>query len=53
MRLNGHPQPVQIAATGHAPAAGALLAMTGDTRIAAAGADKIGLNETAIGMGFA
>ena len=26
--------------------------MTGDTRVAAAGADKIGLNETAIGMGL-
>ncbi len=52
MRLYGHPQPVVIAVTGHALAAGALLAMTGDTRIAAAGAHKIGLNETAIGMGL-
>ena len=52
MRLYGHPQPVVVAVTGHALAAGALLAMSCDTRIGAAGPHKIGLNETAIGMGL-
>lgn len=45
-----HPQPVVIACTGHALAAGALLLLTADSRIGAAGDFKIGLNETAIGM---
>lgn len=45
-----HPQPVIIAATGHALAAGALLLLTGDHRIGLNGNFKIGLNETAIGM---
>jgi enoyl-CoA hydratase len=52
MRLYGHPQPVVVAVTGHALAAGALLALAGDTRIGADGPSKIGLNETAIGMGL-
>ncbi|HEX5366162.1 MAG TPA: crotonase/enoyl-CoA hydratase family protein [Acidimicrobiales bacterium] len=52
MRLYGHPQPVVVAVTGHALAAGALLVLACDVRI---GADadppaKIGLNETSIGM---
>ena len=50
MRIYGHPQPVVIAVTGHALAAGALLVLACDTRIGADGPFKIGLNETAIGM---
>jgi enoyl-CoA hydratase len=42
--------PVVIACTGHAVAAGALLLLTGDRRIGASGAFKIGLNETSIGL---
>ena len=45
-----HPQPVVMACTGHALAAGALLLLTGDYRIGAQGEFKIGLNETAIGL---
>lgn len=52
MRIFGHPQPVVVAVTGHALAAGALLALSCDTRIGADGPSKIGLNETAIGMGL-
>jgi enoyl-CoA hydratase len=50
LRLYMHPQPLVIACTGHAVAAGALILLTGDRRIGAAGAFKIGLNEIAIGM---
>ena len=51
MRLFVHPQPTVVAVTGHALAAGALLVLTCDTRIAStASTAKIGLNETAIGM---
>ena len=49
MRIYGHPQPVVVAATGHAIALGALFLLTGDYRIGADGAFKIGLNEAAIG----
>jgi len=42
--------PLVIACTGHALAAGALLVLTGDWRIGATGAFKIGLNEVAIGL---
>ncbi len=52
MRIFGHPQPVVVAVTGHALAAGALLVLSCDTRIGADGPAKIGLNETAIGMGL-
>ena len=52
MRIFTHPQPVVVAVTGHALAAGALLALSCDTRIGAEGPAKIGLNETAIGMGL-
>lgn len=52
MRIFGHPQPVVLAVTGHALAAGALLTLACDTRIGADGPSKIGLNETAIGMGL-
>lgn len=50
MRLFVHPQPTVVAVTGHALAAGALLVLACDTRIASPGTAKIGLNETAIGM---
>jgi enoyl-CoA hydratase len=49
-RLLLHPQPVVVACTGHALAAGALILLAGDTRVGAAGDFKIGLNETAIGL---
>jgi enoyl-CoA hydratase len=52
MRIFGHPQPVSVAVTGHALAAGALLVLSCDTRIGTDGPAKIGLNETAIGMGL-
>jgi enoyl-CoA hydratase len=50
MRLYEHPQPVVVAVTGHALAAGALLVMCCDVRIGADVPAKIGLNETSIGM---
>lgn len=50
MRLFVHPQPTVVAVNGHALAAGALLVLACDTRIASPGTAKIGLNETAIGM---
>lgn len=50
LRLYTFPRPVVIACTGHALAAGAILLMSGDVRIGAAGPFKIGLNEVAIGM---
>ena len=49
-RLFAFPQPVVAACTGHAIAAGAMLLMTADSRVAAQGDFKIGLNEAAIGM---
>ncbi len=52
MRLFGHPQPTVVAVTGHAIAAGGLFLLACDTRIAADVPAKIGLNETAIGMGM-
>ena len=53
MRVYTHPQPVVAAVTGHALAAGALLCLACDTRIGSADLPaKIGLNETAIGMGL-
>ena len=52
MRIYGHPQPVVVGVTGHALAAGALLCLVGDLRIGGDGPAKIGLNETAIGMGL-
>lgn len=50
MRLYGHPQPLVVAATGHALALGALVLLAGDFRIGCNGDFKIGLNETAIGF---
>ena len=52
MRIYGHPQPVVLGVTGHALAAGALLCLSCDVRIGGDGPAKIGLNETAIGMGL-
>lgn len=52
MRIYGHPQPTVVACTGHALAAGALFLLACDTRIGVQGPSKIGLNETAIGMGL-
>ncbi len=53
MRLYTHPQPTVAAVTGHALAAGALVCLACDTRIGSADLPaKIGLNETAIGMGL-
>ena len=49
-RLFLHPQPTVCAVTGHALAAGVLLNLACDTRIAQDKPSKIGLNETAIGM---
>ncbi len=51
-RLFSHPQPLIIACTGHAIAAGAFLLLTADNRIGAAGNFNIGLNETSIGSTF-
>jgi enoyl-CoA hydratase len=50
LRIYQHPQPVVIAVTGHALAAGALLVLACDVRIGADVPVKIGLNETSIGM---
>ena len=50
MRLYGATIPLVVACTGHALAGGALVVLTGDTRIAAAGPFKIGLNEVQIGL---
>jgi enoyl-CoA hydratase len=50
MRLYEAKVPLVIACTGHALAGGALVVLTGDLRIGAAGAFKIGLNEVAIGL---
>ena len=50
MRIYGHPQPTVVAVTGHALAAGALVVLACDTRVAADKQSKIGLNEVAIGM---
>jgi enoyl-CoA hydratase/carnithine racemase len=44
------PIPVVAAITGHAPAGGAVLSIMCDYRVMAAGAFKIGLNETQVGL---
>ena len=49
-RIYRHPQPVLIACTGHAVAAGGLLLLAADIRIGLRGPYKLGLNETAIGL---
>ncbi len=50
MKLYGLPIPTVVACTGHALAGGALMLLTGDVRIGAAGAFRIGMNEVEIGM---
>lgn len=50
MRLYGTPLPLVAACTGHALAGGALVLLTADVRVGAAGAYRIGLNEVSIGM---
>jgi len=50
LRLYAHPQPIVVACTGHAVAAGAIVLLASDARIGAAGEFKIGLNEVGIGM---
>ncbi len=49
MRLYGWPQPLVVAAPGHAIALGAFCVLTGDHRIGVDGDFRIGLNEVAIG----
>ena len=51
-RLFSLPQPLVMACTGHAIAAGALLLLTADSRIGSAGDCKVGLNETSIEASF-
>ena len=50
LRLYALPMPLVVACTGHALAGGALMVLTGDVRVAARGAFRIGLNEVQIGM---
>ncbi len=50
LRLYAATVPLVIACTGHALAGGALVVLTGDQRIGAAGPYRIGLNEVQIGM---
>jgi enoyl-CoA hydratase len=50
MRLYGSPMPIVAACTGHAFAGGALVLLTTDVRVGAAGAFRIGLNEVSIGL---
>ena len=50
MKLYASPIPLVIGCTGHALAGGALVVLTGDYRIGAAGAYRIGLNEVSIGL---
>src|SRR5690606_37189955 len=48
--LAGSPVPVVAAINGHAPAGGCVLALCCDYRVMAAGAYRIGLNETQVGL---
>jgi enoyl-CoA hydratase len=50
LRLYVLPMPLVVACTGHALAGGSLVVLTGDLRLAARGAFRIGLNEVQIGM---
>jgi enoyl-CoA hydratase len=52
LRVFTYPAPVVAAVNGHAIAGGCVLAMQADTRIAAAGNAKIGMNETRLGVGL-
>jgi len=49
-RVFAFPAPVIVACTGHTIAMGLFLASTGDFRIGASGAFKVGANEVAIGL---
>lgn len=51
MKLYASRIPLVVGCTGHALAAGALVVLTGDVRIGATGAYRIGLNEVQIGLG--
>jgi enoyl-CoA hydratase len=50
MKLYASRLPLVVGCTGHALAAGALVLLTGDVRVGAAGAYRIGLNEVQIGL---
>jgi enoyl-CoA hydratase len=50
LRFLASPLPVVVGCPGHALAAGALLLLSADQRLGAAGEARIGLNEVAIGM---
>ena len=50
MRLYGLPQPLVVAAPGHAIALGGFCLLTADYRVGVEGDFRIGLNETSIGM---
>lgn len=50
LRLYEATVPLVVACTGHALAGGSLVVLTGDLRIGASGAFKIGLNEVSIGL---
>jgi enoyl-CoA hydratase len=50
MKLYEATLPLVVACTGHALAGGALVLLTGDLRVGAEGAFRIGLNEVSIGM---
>lgn len=50
LALYGAKLPLVVACTGHALAGGALVVLTGDTRIGTHGAYRIGLNEVTIGL---
>jgi enoyl-CoA hydratase/carnithine racemase len=52
IRLYSHPQPVLVACTGHAVAAGAFILLAADNRVGVDGNFKVTLPETAIGMNF-
>ena len=49
-RMYGHPQPLLVACTGHAVAAGAFMLLAADTRVGTEGPFKFSLPETALGM---
>lgn len=50
MQLWTHPRPTVVAATGHAVAAGTMLALAADHAVAATGPYRWGLNETRMGF---
>jgi enoyl-CoA hydratase/carnithine racemase len=50
LRIVEHPAPVVLGVTGHALAMGAVLMLTADWRVGAAGDFKLGLNEVRIGL---